>query len=101
MKATAAKHGRSKEEIALITDDSDSSEFAGDMAQKELTGTKCVTLTKLWRGENGTICFRKSVRDTVITETIDKMCIRDRAFGKKKDKSKDGRKADKRLSSAE
>jgi len=71
VKATAAKHGRSKEEIALITDDSDSSEFAGDMAQKELTGTKCVTLTKLWRGENGTICFRKSVRDTVITETID------------------------------
>lgn len=71
VKAVAAGHGRSKEEIALITGDSDSSEFAGDMAQKELTGTKCVTLTKLWRGENGTICFRKSVRDTVITETVD------------------------------
>lgn len=71
LKKIAEGYGRSKEEIALITGDSENAELAGDMAKKELEGTKCIALTKLWRGENGTICFRKSVRSTAISDTVD------------------------------
>ena len=71
LKKIAEGYGRSKEEIALITGDSENAELAGDMAKKELDGTKCIALTKLWRGENGTICFRKSVRSTAISDTVD------------------------------
>src|SRR5699024_2189207 len=71
LKKSAEGYGRSKEEIALITGDSENAELAGDMAKKELDGTKCIALTKLWRGENGTICFRKSVRSTAISDTVD------------------------------
>lgn len=67
----AEKNGLAKDKIALIIPDSDTDGFAGDMSEKELENTKCVTLVKLWKNDDGKVMYRKSVKDTVITEDTD------------------------------
>lgn len=71
LRKQAEKAGVSKENISLITPDSDTESFAGDMSEKELENTKCVTLIKLWKNENGKVMYRKSVKDTVIIGDTD------------------------------
>lgn len=71
LQAQAKQNGRSEEEIRKITSDSDTAEQSGDLAKKELENTRCISLIKLWRGENGTIHFRKSVKNAVIREETD------------------------------
>lgn len=74
LRAQAKRYGRSDEEIRKITADSDTSEECGDMAKKELENTRCISLIKLWKGENGTVHFRKSTRNAVIREETD-LCL--------------------------
>ncbi len=69
--AQAVKNGRSKEEADKITADDDTVTQSGDMAKIELEGTKCISLIKLWRGENGNIFYRKSVKNAVIQDVTD------------------------------
>ncbi len=71
LRAQAKANGRSEEEIRKITSDSDIGRESGDLAKKELEHTRCISLIKLWRNEEGHICFRKSVRDAVIREETD------------------------------
>ncbi len=71
LKKQAEKNGLSKDKIALITPDRDTDGFAGDLSEKELENTKCVSLIKLWKNEKGKVMYRKSVKDTVITEDTD------------------------------
>ena len=70
LRAEAEKNGIDKERIALIVPDSDTEYFSGDMAEKELENTKCVSLIYLWK-EDGRVHYRKSVRGTVITDDTD------------------------------
>lgn len=71
LKSSAKKAGLPPSVIEKIVPDSDNTNESGDMAKKELENTKCISLIKLWRGENGHIMFRKSVKNTVITDTTD------------------------------
>ncbi len=71
LRKQAEKAGATKENIARIVSDSDTEDFAGDMSEKELENTKCVTLVKLWKNENGKVMYRKSVKDTVIIGDTD------------------------------
>lgn len=71
VKKQAKKNGIPKEKIDLIVADRDTDCFAGDMSEKELENTKCVTLIKLWKNDEGKVMYRKSVKDTVITEDTD------------------------------
>ncbi|PKM62392.1 MAG: hypothetical protein CVU97_05615 [Firmicutes bacterium HGW-Firmicutes-21] len=71
LKAQARKNAVPESEIEKITPDDDTVTQSGDMARKELENTKCISLIKLWRGENGRIHYRKSVRNTVISDTVD------------------------------
>lgn len=72
LKAQARKSGRSEEEIAKIKPDTANDCGSGDLSKIELENTRCISLIKLWRGEDGRIRYRKSTRDAVIcgeTET--------------------------------
>ena len=71
LRKQAEKAGIPKENIALIVPDSDTDGFAGDMSEKELENTKCVTLIKLWKNDDGKVMYRKSVKDTVIIGDTD------------------------------
>lgn len=71
LKRAARAAGLSEAVVQLIVPDSDNTCESGDFSKKELSGTKCISLIKLWKGENGHIFFRKSVRGTVITDTTD------------------------------
>ncbi len=71
LKAQAKANGRSEEEIRRIVPDSDTQQESGDLAKKELENTRCISLIKLWKNEQGHICFRKSVRNAVIREETD------------------------------
>ena len=71
LKEQARKNKISEAAIESITPDDDTATQSGDLARKEIESTKCISLIKLWRGENGSILYRKSVRNTVITETVD------------------------------
>ncbi|MBR6506632.1 MAG: hypothetical protein IKT37_03410 [Clostridia bacterium] len=71
LRKQAEKAGVSKENMALIVPDSDTDGFAGDMSEKELENTKCVTLIKLWKNDDGKVMYRKSVKDTVIIGDTD------------------------------
>lgn len=71
LKAQARKNGVSEENIEKIVPDSDTATQSGDMSSFELENTKCISLIKLWRGENGNILYRKSVKNTVIKDTAD------------------------------
>lgn len=67
----AQKFGASKAITQKIVSDRETAEQSGDMAKYENQNTKCISLIKLWRGENGHIWFRKSTRGAVITDTAD------------------------------
>lgn len=71
LKEQAKRNGIPEHEIDKITPDDDTFTQSGDMARKELENTKCISLIKLWRGENGKIHYRKSVRNAIITDTVD------------------------------
>lgn len=71
LKAQARKNKIPEHEIDKITSDDDTFTQSGDLARKELENTKCISLIKLWRGENGKIHYRKSVKNTVICDTVD------------------------------
>lgn len=69
----AKANGISKEEIKKIVPDDDTVSQSGDLAKIELQGTKCISLIKLWKDENGRVLYRKSVRNTVIKDTTETM----------------------------
>ena len=62
----AKENGIPQSEISKIRADDDTACQSGDMAAKELEGTKCTALIKLWKDENGKVCYRKSVKNAVI-----------------------------------
>ena len=74
LRTQARANGRSEEEIRKITPDDETAEESGDLAKKELENTRCISLIKLWRGENGKIHFRKSTRNAIIKEDTD-LCL--------------------------
>lgn len=71
LRKQAKANGRSGEEIKRILPDSETAAESGDFAKKELQNTRCISLIKLWRGEDGYIRFRKSTRGAVIKEETD------------------------------
>jgi len=71
VKKQAKANGRDAHVIGLIDSDSDIFTQSGDRGSIELSGTKCVTLIKLWRNERGTISFKKMVKDAVIIDEVD------------------------------
>lgn len=66
VKTFAAANGANPELQKRIVADNDSEQLT-----TELEGTKCVTLMKFWRGENGNIFYRKSVKDGALCGDID------------------------------
>lgn len=62
----AKKNGVSEEQIKKIVPDDEASLQSGDLAVKELEGTKCTALIKLWKDDDGRVCYRKSVKNAVI-----------------------------------
>lgn len=71
VKNQARLNGIPEERVCRIVPDNDTDCFAGDMSAKELENTKCVTLVKLWKNEDGRVMYRKSVRDTAVTDDVD------------------------------
>ncbi len=69
----AEANGIPKEEIKKIVPDDDTVTQSGDMAKIELQGTKCISLIKLWKDENGKVLYRKSVKNAVIKDTTETM----------------------------
>ncbi len=69
----AKKNGRPKDEIDKILPDDDTSTQSGDMAKHELEGTKCISLIKLWKDENGQVLYRKSVKNAIIKDETETM----------------------------
>ena len=69
----AKKNGVSKENIDRIVPDDDLNTQTGDMAKHELEGTKCISLIKLWKDENGNVLYRKSVKNAIIKDTTETM----------------------------
>ncbi len=67
----ARKNGRNKEEIDKIAPDNDFETQSGDRAKIELEGTKCISLIKLWKDENGQVLYRKSVKNAIIKDTTE------------------------------
>jgi len=59
LREEAALNGISRDEIAKILPDSDSFEQAGDFGSRELDGTKCTSIIKLYK-KNGTVRYSKS-----------------------------------------
>jgi len=70
VRAFAKENSIDEKLIDRIVPDSDIDTQSGEKAAIELEGTKCITLLKLWRGENGNIFCRKSVKDVVLTGNI-------------------------------
>lgn len=71
LRRQAKANGRSAEEIKRILPDGDTEAESGDLAKKELQNTRCISLIKLWRGEDGHIYFRKSTRNALIKPDTD------------------------------
>ena len=67
----AKSNGVDERLIDRIMPDCEVDTQSGERAAIELEGTKCITLLKLWRGENGNIYCRKSVKDVMLTGDID------------------------------
>ena len=65
LREEAAQNGARREELARIVSDDDTFEQAGDFGKKELEGTKCTYVIKLYR-KNGTVRYRKSTAGCVI-----------------------------------
>ena len=68
LRAQAGFNGRDEEEIRKILPDDDTACESGDLAKKELENTRCISLIKLWKGEDGKVRFRKSTKNAVIKE---------------------------------
>lgn len=71
LRRAARKAGLSEDVVQKIVPDSDNTTQSGDMAKKELESTKCISLIRLWKDENGHVLFRKSVRSAVLSDTTD------------------------------
>lgn len=71
LRAQAAANGISDSDLELIVSDDDTSAQSGDLARKELDDTKCISLIKLWKSENNTVLYRKSVKNMIICDTTD------------------------------
>lgn len=71
LQKAARKAGLSEDVVRKIVPDSDNTTQSGDMAKKEIESTKCISLIRLWKDENGHVLFRKSVRSAVLTDTTD------------------------------
>ncbi|MBR5859555.1 MAG: hypothetical protein IKZ05_06485 [Clostridia bacterium] len=71
LRAQAKANGIPQHELDKIVPDSDTSTLSGDMAKNELEGTKCISLIKLWKDENGHVLYRKSVKNTIIKHSTD------------------------------
>lgn len=67
----AQHNGRGKEDLDRILPDDDNITQSGDRARIELEDTKCISLIKLWKDENGQVLYRKSVKNAVIQDTTD------------------------------
>jgi len=69
LREEAISNGAKSEVVDSIVPDSDNAEGAGDMSDRELSGTKCTYIIKLYK-KDGTVRYRKSVRGgTVCPET--------------------------------
>jgi len=73
LKAQAKKNGMGKDIIDKILPDDDTLTQSGDRAGIELENTKCISLIKLWKDENGRVFYRKSVKNAIIKDTTDTM----------------------------
>lgn len=71
LKKEAKKNGRTDGEIERIVPDGDNAEQAGCLSKLEMEDTRCISLVKLWRGSDGKICCRKSVRNAVVYDTVE------------------------------
>lgn len=71
--AQAKSNGFGKDVTDKITPDDDHLTQSGDMARFELENTKCISLIKLWKDENGKVMYRKSVKNAIIKDTTDTM----------------------------
>ncbi len=60
-----------KSTVEKIVPDNDNGYESGDMAKKELENTNCITLIKLWKNVDGHVMYRKSVKNAVLTDTVD------------------------------
>lgn len=67
----AKENGVSEAELKKICADDDTAYQSGDLAAVENEGTKCTTLIKLWKDDNGKVCYRKSVKNAVICPTTE------------------------------
>ncbi len=67
----AKDNGMPDAEIKKICADDDTAYQSGDLATLENEGTKCTTLIKLWKDDNGKVCYRKSVKNAVICPTTE------------------------------
>lgn len=70
LREEARRNGVSERDIERIAPDSDNRFEAGDEGKRELADTKTGYVIKLWR-ENGTVRYRKSTKNCVITGDID------------------------------
>ncbi len=68
LRRQAKANGKDEADLDRIVPDSDTQAESGDLAKTELADTRCISLIKLWRGEDGWIRFRKSTRSAVIQE---------------------------------
>ena len=76
LKKQAKKAGRKADEIERIKADPETEYESGDKAKCEPENTRCISLIKLWRGDDGRIKYRKSTRGALIFDTTD-MGLRD------------------------
>jgi hypothetical protein len=71
--AQAKRNGMGSDVTDKIKPDTDYQTQSGDMARHELENTKCISLIKLWKDENGRVLYRKSVKNAIIKDTTDTM----------------------------
>ncbi|MBQ5837031.1 MAG: hypothetical protein IIW39_00020 [Clostridia bacterium] len=71
--AQAKRNKMPESVIERILPDTDTDTQTGDMARFELENTKCISLIKLWKDENGSVLYRKSVKNAIIKDTTDTM----------------------------
>ena len=68
LRRQAKQNGRAAD-AEKIKPDSATSTGSGDLSKIEMENTRCISLIKLWRDEDGKICYRKSTRDAVVCDT--------------------------------
>ncbi|MBQ9921445.1 MAG: hypothetical protein IJO52_04600 [Clostridia bacterium] len=70
LREEAKENGIPQSEYMRITDDSDVGETFGDYGKRELEGTKCSFIIKLYK-ENGKVFYTKSTRTSRISDKVD------------------------------